>query len=58
MAEIYCDIVVAHATPSTLILKNITNIALSIRFISPDNERITNGRFVSPFDLNIALPKL
>ena len=58
VAEIYCEIIVAIATPATLILNLITSIKFNDTLTSPETESMKSGFFVSPVALTIPAPKL
>ena len=57
-AEIYCDVMLAIATPATSRLQTITKNRLRSTLITPAIPRKTSGRFVSPEALSTPLPKL
>ena len=58
VAERYCEIMLASATPSAAILHTITKNKLRITLSTPAAVRYTSGRRVSPSALRTALPKL
>ena len=58
MADTYCEMTLANATPSAAILHTMTKNRFRITFKMPAIVRYSSGRFVSPFALSTALPKL
>ena len=57
-SEIYCEMTVAVATPSTLMWQTMTKKRFRHAFTTPETVRKTMGRFVSPNARRSAAPKL
>ena len=56
--EVYCEMIVASATPATLILNPMTNTRFSPALITPAMVRKYSGRLVSPTARSTAAQKL
>ena len=57
-ADSHWAITLAVATPSAAMWQRITKNRFSITFSTPDSDRYSRGRFVSPVALSTPLPKL